>query len=95
MALNGLGGFALAHLAFAGGLEENREVGEDRLVPAEGADDVHVQRHRGQPLRAADDVGDAHQVIVEHGGEVVCGQAVRLEQHRVIEGGIRGHDRTS
>ena len=37
-----------------------------------------------QPLLAADDVGGAHEVIVDDVGEVVGRDAVRLEQHDVL-----------
>ena len=35
------------------------------------------------PLGAAQDVCDAHQVVIHHVGQVVGGEAVRLQQHRV------------
>ncbi len=44
-----------------------------------------VLRGGGQILVAAHHVGDAHQVVVDHVGEVVGGQAVRLDQHVVVQ----------
>jgi hypothetical protein len=44
---------------------------------------------RRQPLLGADDVADAHEVVVDHVGEVVGREAVRLEQHLVVDlGGV-------
>ncbi len=42
----------------------------------------------GQPLVAAHDVADLHQVIVHHVGQVIGGIAVRLEQDNVLQGRI-------
>ena len=47
----------------------------------------------GDPLFGADDVGDAHEVVVDDVGEMVGGKAVRLHQHlivdiRVLEGDV-------
>ncbi len=49
--------------------------------------------HRGQPLIAAHDVADLHQVIVDHHAQVVGGKAVALEQHQVVQGRIVDGDR--
>ncbi len=39
----------------------------------------------GDPLFGADDVGDAHEVVVDDVGEVVGGEAVGLEQDLVVD----------
>ncbi len=44
--------------------------------PAKGADDVMMKRHRRQPFGTANNVGDAHQVVINHGGQVVGGQTI-------------------
>ena len=48
---------------------------------------------RGQPTVAADDVADAHRVIVDGEGEMVGGEAIRLEEHVVVERLIAKGDR--
>lgn len=49
---------------------------ELRRIPAKGADDVHVQRHRRQPLGTANNMGDSHQVVIDHGRQVISRQAI-------------------
>ena len=58
---------------------------EDRRLVAERLEDPHVARRRGDPLVASGDVRDRHRVVVDGVGEVVGGEAVRLEQHEVVE----------
>ncbi len=47
-----------------------------------------------QVVVAADDVGHAHVVVVDHHGEVVGGRAVRAQQHQVVEFLVVEADRT-
>ena len=44
-----------------------------------------MERHAAQPLVAAQDVRDLHEVVVDHVGEVIGREAVRLEQDRVAD----------
>jgi hypothetical protein len=55
-------------------------------LPAERAPDEEVLRGRRQPVLAAEDVRDAHGVIVDDDGEVVRGEAVGLQQDLVLDG---------
>ncbi len=57
----------------------------DRHVPAERLVDLHLPRGVGQVVVAADDVGDAHVVVVDDDGEHVGRVAVRAQQHEVVE----------
>ena len=57
-------------------------------LPAEGLVELDVLGQRRDPLLGADDVGDPHQVVVHHVGEVVGGEAVGLEQHLVVDLGV-------
>ena len=59
------------------------DVGGD--LPAEGLIQQIVLGRGGQVLAAPDHVGDAHEVIVHHVGEVVGGQAVPLQQHLIVQ----------
>ncbi|CAN4023978.1 HTH-type transcriptional repressor glcR, partial [Dysosmobacter welbionis] len=76
---------ALGHLAVLvphnGGAVD---VGGD--VPAEGLVQQIVLGGGAEVLAAPYHVGDAHQVVVHHIGEVVGGQAVPLQQHLVVQG---------
>ena len=42
----------------------------------------------GQPLLGADDVGDPHQVVVDHIGQVVGRKAVGLQQDLIVDLGV-------
>ena len=66
------------------GVAQQRQVAEDRLLPAEAPVELHVLRQRRQPLLRPDDVGDAHEVVVHHVREVVGGEAVALQQDLVV-----------
>ncbi len=57
---------------------------EDRQLPAERAVELDVLGQRREPLLRADHVGDPHQVIVHHVGEVVGREAVALQQDLVV-----------
>ena len=55
---------------------------------AERVEQLQVQWHRGDPLLAADDQGDPHQVVVDGVREVVGRQprlgVAALQDHRVV-----------
>ena len=53
-------------------------------LPAKGLIQQVVLGGGGQILTAADDVGDAHQVVVHHVGKVVGGHAVGLDEDLVV-----------
>src|SRR5699024_7336502 len=61
-------------------LHDGRAVDVGRDLPAEGLIQQVVLGGGGQVFAAADDVGDAHQVIVHHVGKVVGGHAVGLDE---------------
>ena len=75
---------ALAQLA-AGVLHDGAQVDVGGLFPAEGLVEQVVLGRGAQVLGAAHDVGDAHQMVVDHVGEVVGGQAVLLDEHVVVQ----------
>jgi hypothetical protein len=54
-------------------------------VPAERVVDLLLARGVDQVIVAADDVGDAHVVVVDHDGEHVGRIAVAAQQHEVVE----------
>ena len=56
-----------------------------RRVPAQPVVEQQVFRRRRNPLLAADDVADLHQVIVDDDREMIGGEPVRLQQHLVVE----------
>ena len=55
------------------------------LFPTEGFVKQVVLGRGAQVLGAAHDMGDAHQMVVDHVGEVVGGQAVLLDEHVVVQ----------
>ena len=68
-----------------GVLHNRRAVDVDGLFPAESLVQQVVLGGGGQILAAADDVGNAHQVVIHHVGEVVGGHAVGLNQNLVVQ----------
>ena len=60
-------------------------MGEGRLGPAQGFEDQRLARGVAQVVVAADDVGDAHVVVVDDHGKVVGRRAVRAEQDQVVQ----------
>ena len=59
-----------------------------RNLPAEGLIETIVLRARAQILVATNDVGDAHQMIVDDIGEIIGRIAVGLDEDHVIELGV-------
>ena len=45
-------------------------------------------RGRGDELRAADDVGNPHQVVIDDVGEVVGGHPIALDENLVFQFGV-------
>ena len=58
---------------------------EARLRPAEGLIEQDVLGGGGDPLFGADDVGDAHEMVVDDVGEVVGGEAVGLHEDLIVD----------
>ena len=66
-------------------LHNGRAVDVNRFFPAESVIQKVILRRRGQILAAADDVGDAHEVVVHDIGKVVGGHTVGLDQNLVVQ----------
>ena len=67
------------------GAVDQRDMGIDRRLPAEGAEELGLAERVVQMVVAADRMGDAHLVVVDHDGEHVGRRAVAPEQHHVVE----------
>ena len=65
-----------------------REVAEAGNVPVHGAVDLDLAEGVGQVVVAADDVGDAHVVVVDDDGVEVGGGAVAAEDDEIVDLGI-------
>ena len=79
---------ALAELAVTLGLQKKRQMGKGGhcILPAEGSVEKHVQGSRRQPLLAADNVRDLHQMVVHDVRKVVGGKLVgRFIKHLIVE----------
>ncbi len=51
-----------------------------------------MERHRGQPFLATDDVADFHQMVIDDVSQMIGRHTVRLEQHFVVQGiGLHVH----
>ena len=74
------GVLALRELSFAAVFlfHDRRNVRVFRHTEAADLEQLDVQRHRGDPFVAADDVRGAHKVVVHRVGEVVGWDAVLL-----------------
>jgi hypothetical protein len=57
----------------------------DRNVPAQRLIDLHLPRRIGEMIVAANDMGDAHVVIVDHHGQHIGWVAVRAQQYEIVE----------
>ena len=66
-------------------LHNGRAVDVDGLFPAECLIQQVVLGRAGKILAAADNVGDAHQVVVHDVGKVVGGHTVGLDQNLVVQ----------
>ena len=82
----GGGVLALGDLGLVG-VAQQRHVRELRHLPPEPAMEQDVLGGRGDPLLAAHDRGDAHEVVVDHDGQVIGREAVGLEDDLVVRGG--------
>ncbi|MDZ7726993.1 MAG: hypothetical protein U5Q44_01670 [Dehalococcoidia bacterium] len=63
---------------------DERQVGVLRRFEAEGLGELDVLRDAGEPLFAAEHVADLHQMVVVRRGQVIGGEAVRLERNEVV-----------
>jgi len=75
---------ALAELALVG-VAQQRQVAQHRRLPAEIFVEQQVLGRRVDPLLAAQHMRDAHQVVIDHVGEVVGRHAVGLQQHLHVD----------
>ena len=64
---------------------DERDVGHHRHRPAERLVDLLLARAVGEMVVAADDMGDAHVMVVDYDREHVSRRAVRAQQHEVVE----------
>ena len=64
-------------------------------VPTQVAVQKLVLRQGADPLLAAQDVGDAHQVVVHHDREVIGREPVALQEHLHVHLGPRNLDRAA
>ena len=71
---------------------DGRAVDIARHVPAETFVQKVVLRRAGEILAAAHDVGDAHEMIVNDVCKVVGRQTVALDEHLIVEIGVRRGD---
>src|SRR6185437_9078091 len=65
--------------------QENRKVSEPRRLPAQEVVQQNVLRGAADPLVATQDVGDLHQVVVDHVRQVIRRPAVGLEQYLIVD----------
>ena len=79
---------ALREFSLAFRLEQQRQMGKagHGVLPAESLVEQHVEWGGGQPLFAADDVRNFHQMVVDDVSQMVRGQFVgTLVEHFVVE----------
>ena len=60
-------------------------------VPSEALVKINVFWRGGQPLFPANDMGDAHEMVVHHHREVISRKTIGFDEHLIIE--IRGVNR--
>ena len=75
---------ALRHLRVVGILDD-REVAVDGPTESERILEQHVLGRVREVLLRAEDMGDAHQLVVDHHGKVVGGKAVLLADDEVVD----------
>ena len=64
---------------------DQRHMGKDRRLPAERFIDLSLPRGVGEVVVAADDMGDAHVMVVYNHGEIVGRRAVAAQDDKVVE----------
>ena len=69
-----------------------RDVRHDRRAPAERVVDLGLARGVSEVIVTADDMGDAHIVVIDHNREHVSRRAVRTQQHEIVEVFILPYD---
>ena len=78
---------ALGQLGAVGPVDQ-RDVGEARLVPAHGLENLHLSERVGQMVVAADDMGDPHVVVVHHHRMQIGRRAVAAQDDHVVHLGV-------
>ena len=58
---------------------------ENRTLPLESIKKASMLGSRTDPLFASHDMGDAHQVVIHHRGEVIGRHAVGFDQNRIVD----------
>ncbi|KXK14295.1 MAG: hypothetical protein UZ18_ATM001001743 [Armatimonadetes bacterium OLB18] len=58
----------------------------NRGFPAQSFEEPHVLGDAPNPLLSPEDVGDPHEMIVDHRRAVVSGHPVGLDQHGIVYG---------
>ncbi len=82
---------AFRQLRAVGPVDE-RDVRHHRHLPAHRRVDLRLARGVGEMVVAADDVGDAHVVVVDDHRQHVGRRAVGAQQHEVVEIAVRPGD---
>ena len=67
------------------GAKDQRNVRVDRQRPAHRGIDQHLTRRVVEVVVAADHVGDAHIVVIDHNGEHVGRCSVRTQNDHIVE----------
>jgi hypothetical protein len=67
---------------------DQRDVRVDRLFPSHGADQHQLAERVVEMVIAANNVGDAHVMIIDHDRQHVGGRPVRAQQHKIVQLGI-------
>ncbi len=75
---------ALRELRAVGAVDQ-RNMRESRGLPAHRLVDVRLPRGVGEMIVAADDLRDAHVVVVDDDGEHIGRRAVGAQQHEIVE----------
>ena len=70
------------------GIAQQRQVRQHRRLPTEILVEQQMLGCGRNPFLAAHHMGDPHQMVIDHIGEVIGRQAIRLHQHLHIDHGI-------
>ena len=65
--------------------QDQGDVCELRGIPAQRRVSDEVLGSGGKPFNRPDHLGDPHQVVIDDLSQVVCGEAVGLEKHLVVD----------
>src|SRR5680860_1657595 len=69
----------------AGGPVDQGHMGIARRSPAERLEDLRLPRRIGEMVVAANDMGDAHVMIVDHHCKIVGRRPVAAQDHEIVE----------